>query len=137
MMKKIFPPMKIWRRLRDGLNEGFAVTAEEYDEDMEIYFGAKIYFIDSYGNVTLLCDTSPNLSLVWGVQDGQAYESDISGQYNGVQLADTWGLAGYQFDYSQGYRDYAVYRLGYDNATKSFEAIPDSAAYPAGEGPLA
>ena len=153
----------------DGLNEGFAVTAEEYDEDMEIYFGAKIYFIDSYGNVTLLCDTSPeggalygypvdgilspdstdgffvwdlftgasNLSLVWGVQDGQAYESDISGQYNGVQLADTWGLAGYQFDYSQGYRDYAVYRLGYDNATKSFEAIPDSAAYPAGEGPLA
>ena len=153
----------------DGLNEGFAVTAEDYDAEMGCYFRAKIYFIDSYGNVTLLCDTSPeggalygypvdgilspdstdgffvwdlftgasNLSLVWGVQDGQAYESDISGQYNGVQLADTWGLAGYQFDYSQGYRDYAVYRLGYDNATKSFEAIPDSAAYPAGEGPLA
>ena len=151
----------------DGLNEGFGVTAAGQDE-MGCY-EAKIYFIDSYGNVTLLCDTSPeggalygypsdailypdstdgffvwdlftgasDLSLVWGVQNGQVYESDISGQYNGVQLADTWGLAGYQLDYSQGYRNYAIYRLSYDTDTNSFTAIPDSAAYPAGEGPLA
>ena len=103
----------------DGLYEAFAATAEEHDEDMDIYFGAKIYFIDSYGNVTLLCDTAPeggplygkpdNLdlllspdnihdffvwdvyagtsapSLIWGVQDGQVYESNISGQYCSVQ----------------------------------------------------
>ena len=151
----------------DGLNEGFGVTAAGQDE-MGCY-GAKIYFIDAYGSVTLLCDTSPdggalygypsdgilypdstdgffvwdlftgasNLSLVWGVQNGQVYESDISGQYNGIQLADTWGLAGYQLDYSQGYRNYAVYRLSYDNSTDTFTAIPDNAAYPAGEGPLA
>ena len=122
----------------DGLYEAFAATAEEYDEDMGIYFGAKIYFIDSYGKVTLICDTAPeggplygkpnNLglllspdniydffvwdvyagtsapSLVWGVHDGQVYESNISGQYCSVHWAEGPGLAGYQVDYSQGYR---------------------------------
>lgn len=152
----------------DGLFEAFAVTAEGYDEEMGDYYGAKIYFIDSYGIVALVCDTAPEggplygyfsdgllypdstdgffiwdlfagtspLSLVWGVRDGQFYESDISGQYYGVQLADQWGLAGYQFDFSQGYRDYAIYRLAYDSSTESFTAVQDAAAYPAGEGPL-
>ena len=151
----------------DGLYEAFAATAEEHDEDMDIYFGAKIYFIDSYGNVTLLCDTAPeggplygkpnNLdlllspdnihdffvwdvyagtsapSLVWGVQDGQVYESNISGQYCSVHWAEGPGLAGYQVDYSQGYRDYIIYRLNYDSNTASFTAVPDNAAYPEGE----
>ena len=151
----------------DGLYEAFAATAEEHDEDMDIYFGAKIYFIDSYGNVTLLCDTDPeggplygkpnNLglllspdniydffvwdvyagtsapSLVWGVQDGQVYESNISGQYCSVHWAEGPGLAGYQVDYSQGYRDYIIYRLNYDSNTASFTAVPDNAAYPEGE----
>ena len=151
----------------DGLYEAFAATAEEYDEDMGIYFGAKIYFIDSYGDVTLLCDTAPeggplygkpnNLglllspdniydffvwdvyagtsapSLVWGVHDGQVYESNISGQYCSVHWAEGPGLAGYQVDYSQGYRDYIIYRLNYDNNTASFTAVPDNAAYPEGE----
>lgn len=151
----------------DGLYEAFAATAEEYDEDMGIYFGAKIYFIDSYGNVTLICDTAPeggplygkpnNLdlllspdnihdffvwdvyagtsapSLVWGVQDGQVYESNISGQYCSVHWAEGPGLAGYQVDYSQGYRDYIIYRLNYDSNTASFTAVPDNAAYPEGE----
>ena len=151
----------------DGLYEAFAATAEEHDEDMDIYFGAKIYFIDSYGNVTLLCDTAPeggplygkpnNLglllspdnihdffvwdvyagtsapSLVWGVRDGQVYESNISGQYCSVHWAEGPGLAGYQVDYSQGYRDYIIYRLNYDNNTASFTAVPDNAAYPEGE----
>lgn len=151
----------------DGLYEAFAATAEEYDEDMGIYFGAKIYFIDSYGDVTLLCDTAPeggplygkpnNLdlllspdnihdffvwdvyagtsapSLVWGVQDGQVYESNISGQYCSVHWAEGPGLAGYQVDYSQGYRDYIIYRLNYDSNTASFTAVPDNAAYPEGE----
>ena len=154
----------------DGLYEAFAATAEEHDEDMDIYFGAKIYFIDSYGNVTLLCDTAPeggplygkpnNLglllspdniydffvwdvyagtsapSLVWGVLDGQVYESNISGQYCSVHWADGPGLAGYQFDYSKGYRDYIVYRLNYDRNTASFTAVPDSTAYPDGESPI-
>ena len=154
----------------DGLFEAFAATAEEYDEDMGIYFGAKIYFIDSYGDVTLLCDTAPeggplygkpdNLglllspdnihdffvwdvyagtsapSLVWGVQDGQVYESNISGQYCSVQWADGPGLAGYQFDYSQGYRDYVIYRLNFDSNTASFTAVPDDTAYPDGEKPI-
>lgn len=151
----------------DGLYEAFAATAEEYDEDMGIYFGAKIYFIDSYGKVTLICDTAPeggplygkpnNLglllspdniydffvwdvyagtsapSLVWGVHDGQVYESNISGQYCSVHWAEGPGLAGYQVDYSQGYRDYIIYRLNYDNNTASFTAVPDNAAYPEGE----
>ena len=151
----------------DGLYEAFAATAEEHDEDMDIYFGAKIYFIDSYGNVTLLCDTAPeggplygkpnNLglllspdnihdffvwdvyagtsapSLVWGVRDGQVYESNISGQYCSVHWAEGPGLAGYQVDYSQGYRDYIIYRLNYDSNTASFTAVPDNAAYPEGE----
>lgn len=151
----------------DGLYEAFAATAEEYDEDMGIYFGAKIYFIDSYGDVTLLCDTAPeggplygkpnNLglllspdniydffvwdvyagtsapSLVWGVHDGQVYESNISGQYCSVHWAEGPGLAGYQVDYSQGYRDYIIYRLNYDSNTASFTAVPDNAAYPEGE----
>ena len=151
----------------DELYEAFAATAEEHDEDMDIYFGAKIYFIDSYGNVTLLCDTAPeggplygkpnNLglllspdniydffvwdvyagtsapSLVWGVQDGQVYESNISGQYCSVHWAEGPGLAGYQVDYSQGYRDYIIYRLNYDSNTASFTAVPDNAAYPEGE----
>ena len=151
----------------DGLYEAFAATAEEYDEDMGIYFGAKIYFIDSYGKVTLICDTAPeggplygkpnNLglllspdniydffvwdvyagtsapSLVWGVQDGQVYESNISGQYCSVHWAEGPGLAGYQVDYSQGYRDYIIYRLNYDSNTASFTAVPDNAAYPEGE----
>ena len=151
----------------DELYEAFAATAEEHDEDMDIYFGAKIYFIDSYGNVTLLCDTDPeggplygkpnNLglllspdniydffvwdvyagtsapSLVWGVQDGQVYESNISGQYCSVHWAEGPGLAGYQVDYSQGYRDYIIYRLNYDSNTASFTAVPDNAAYPEGE----
>ena len=151
----------------DGLYEAFAATAEEYDEDMGIYFGAKIYFIDSYGKVTLICDTAPeggplygkpnNLglllspdniydffvwdvyagtsapSLVWGVHDGQVYESNISGQYCSVHWAEGPGLAGYQVDYSQGYRDYIIYRLNYDSNTASFTAVPDNAAYPEGE----
>ena len=151
----------------DGLYEAFAATAEEYDEDMGIYFGAKIYFIDSYGDVTLLCDTAPeggplygkpnNLglllspdniydffvwdvyagtsapSLVWGVHDGQVYESNISGQYCSVHWAEGPGLAGYQVDYSQGYRDDIIYRLNYDSNTASFTAVPDNAAYPEGE----
>ena len=151
----------------DELYEAFAATAEEHDEDMDIYFGAKIYFIDSYGNVTLLCDTAPeggplygkpnNLglllspdniydffvwdvyagtsapSLVWGVHDGQVYESNISGQYCSVHWAEGPGLAGYQVDYSQGYRDYIIYRLNYDSNTASFTAVPDNAAYPEGE----
>ena len=151
----------------DGLYEAFAATAEEHDEDMDIYFGAKIYFIDSYGNVTLLCDTAPeggplygkpnNLdlllspdnihdffvwdvyagtsapSLVWGVHDGQVYESNISGQYCSVHWAEGPGLAGYQVDYSQGYRDDIIYRLNYDSNTASFTAVPDNAAYPEGE----
>ena len=151
----------------DGLYEAFAATAEEYDEDMGIYFGAKIYFIDSYGDVTLLCDTAPeggplygkpnNLdlllspdnihdffvwdvyagtsapSLVWGVQDGQVYESNISGQYCSVHWAEGLGLAGYQVDYSQGYRDDIIYRLNYDSDTANFTAVPDNAAYPEGE----
>ena len=151
----------------DGLYEAFAATAEEHDEDMDIYVGAKIYFIDSYGNVTLLCDTAPeggplygkpnNLglllspdnihdffvwdvyagtsapSLVWGVRDGQVYESNISGQYCSVHWAEGPGLAGYQVDYSQGYRDYIIYRLNYDSNTASFTAVPDNAAYPEGE----
>lgn len=154
----------------DGLFEAFAVTAEGYDEEMGDYYGAKIYFIDSYGTMTLVCDTAPEggplygypdsldllespdnvhdffvwnlsagtspLSLVWGVRDGQVYESDISGQYCSVQWADGEGLAGYQFDFSQGYRDYVVYRLLYDDSTESFVAIPDAAAYPEGESPL-
>ena len=151
----------------DGFFEAFAATAEEYDEDMGIYFGAKIYFIDSYGKVTLICDTAPeggplygkpnNLglllspdniydffvwdvyagtsapSLVWGVHDGQVYESNISGQYCSVHWAEGPGLAGYQVDYSQGYRDYIIYRLNYDSNTASFTAVPDNAAYPEGE----
>lgn len=151
----------------DGLYEAFAATAEEYDEDMGIYFGAKIYFIDSYGKVTLICDTAPeggplygkpnNLglllspdniydffvwdvyagtsapSLVWGVHDGQVYESNISGQYCSVHWAEGPGLAGYQVDYSQGYRDDIIYRLNYDSNTASFTAVPDNAAYPEGE----
>ena len=32
----------------DGLNEGFAVTAEDYDAEMGCYFRAKIYFIDAF-----------------------------------------------------------------------------------------
>ena len=154
----------------DGLFEAFAATAEGYDEDMEIYFGAKIYFIDSYGNVTLLCDTTPDggplygypsdlgvlvspdglhdffvwnvfagtsaPSLVWGVQNGQAYESNISGQYYSVQWANGYGLAGYQVDYSQGYQDYIIYRLNYDSNTASFTAVPDDTAYLVGEEPV-
>ena len=50
----------------DGLYEAFAATAEEYDEDMGIYFGAKIYFIDSYGKVTLICDTAPEGGPLYG-----------------------------------------------------------------------
>ena len=154
----------------DGLFEAFAVTAEGYDEEMGDYYGAKIYFIDSYGTVTLVCDAAPEggplygypdsldllespdyihdffvwnlsagtspLSLVWGVRDGQVYESNISGQYCSVQWADGEGLAGYQLDFSQGYRDYVIYRLLYDDSTGSFIAIPDAAAYPEGESPL-
>ena len=154
----------------DGLYEAFAATAENYDEEMGIYFGAKIYFIDAYGEVTLLCDTAPEggplygkpnnldlllspdnihdffvwdlstgtseLSLIWGVQNGQVYESNISGQYCSVHWADGPGLAGYQFDYSKGYRDYIVYRLNYNSNTASFTAVPDSTAYPDGESPI-
>ena len=154
----------------DGLYEAFAATAENYDEEMGIYFGAKIYFIDAYGEVALLCDTAPeggplygkpnNLdlllspdnihdffvwdvyagtsapSLVWGVQDGRVYESNISGQYCSVHWAEGPGLAGYQVDYSQGYRDYIVYRLNYDSSTANFTAVPDSTAYPDGESPI-
>ena len=72
-------------------------------------------------------------SLVWGVQDGQVYESNISGQYCSVHWAEGPGLAGYQVDYSQGYRDYIIYRLNYDSNTASFTAVPDNAAYPEGE----
>ena len=154
----------------DGLYEAFAATAENYDEEMGIYFGAKIYFIDAYGEVTLLCDTAPEggplygkpnnlglllspdnihdffvwdlstgtseLSLIWGVQNGQVYESNISGQHCSVHWADGPGLAGYQFDYSKGYRDYIVYRLNYNSNTASFTAVPDSTAYPDGESPI-
>ena len=45
-------------------------------------------------------------------------------------------MAGYQFDYSKGYRDYIVYRLNYDRNTASFTAVPDSTAYPDGESPI-
>ena len=76
------------------------------------------------------------LSLIWGVQNGQVYESNISGQYCSVHWAEGPGLAGYQFDYSKGYRDYIVYRLNYDSNTASFTAVPDSTAYPDGESPI-
>ena len=153
----------------DGLLEAFAVTAGEYDADMGFYFDAKIYFINSNGKMTSVCDTaldgsplygyptdtllSPddgdgffiwnlatgtsNYSLVWGVKDDRVYETNISGQYCNVSLADGSGFAAYQLDYSKGYRDYVDYRLNYDSSMHSFMAIPDNAAYPAGEGPLA
>ncbi len=153
----------------DGLLEAFAVTAGDYDADMGLYFDAKIYFINSNGKMTSVCDTaldgsplygyptdtllSPddgdgffiwnlatgtsNYSLVWGVKDDRVYETNISGQYCNVSLADGPGFAAYQLDYSKGYRDYVDYRLNYDSSMHSFMAIPDNAAYPAGEGPLA
>ena len=75
-------------------------------------------------------------SLVWGVRDGRSYETDISGWYCGISLADGPGFAAYQPNFSQGYRDYIIYRLIYDSEMASFTAIPDNAAYPAGENPI-
>lgn len=145
----------------DGLFEAFAVTAGEYDDYMGSYFDAKIYFINSNGKMTSVCDTAPddsplygyptetilspddgdgffiwnlatgtsNYSLVWGVKDGRVYETNISGQYCDVSLADGWGFAAYQLDYSQGYRDYVTYRLNYDSNMHAFTAVADDTAY--------
>ena len=81
-----------------------------------------------------LATGTSNYSLVWGVKDGRFYETNISGQYCEVSLADGQGLTAYQLDYSNGYRDYVTYRLNYDSSIHAFTATADASVYPTDSG---